>query len=91
MRGQLSNSANFSLQEVTRALSTFHVTQIRRPQQSYRAEDRISSLIVAVYTDLLSGLPTLPSLMVDRTLLKPCMDQGFSARCHELRYWQYHV
>lgn len=79
LRDQLSGCLGVDVQQLTDMLSTFHVTEIHQPQKPNGTIERVTSQIAAVYTDLLSrGLPTLPSLLVEQTILKPCMDQGLA-------------
>lgn len=89
VRRQLSNRAGFNLQEIARTLATFHLhtrhlplapadaPAAALPSASVQAPDAQEDRIVAVLDGLLQrGLPTLPTVYVERTLLRPFIAAG---------------
>lgn len=92
LRELIDRDAGFNSQDLARTLAAFQLSEIRRPQPASHSHDPAESQIVAVYAGLLQrGLPTFPSLLVERTLLQPCIEQGLAvdasdAKAGSIRY-----
>jgi len=80
LRDQIKGLFGFDVYEEARTLSTFHVTEIRRPYARQIDSGATWANIVGVYTDMLCrGLPTLPSEFLERTLLEKCIERNLAS------------